>query len=56
MLKQGYEPSEKLKQEIIDLVKLKLAAYAYPKEIEFINEIPKIESGRIKRTDLKRKL
>lgn len=56
VLKPGYEPNEKLKQEIIDLVKLRLAAYAYPKEIEFVNEIPKTESGKIKRAELKRKL
>jgi len=56
VLKPGYEPNEKLKQEIIDLVKLRLAAYAYPKEIEFVNEIPKTESGKIKRAKLKRKL
>ncbi|WP_016731892.1 AMP-binding protein [Saccharolobus islandicus] len=56
VLKPSYEPNEKLKQEIIDLVKLRLAAYAYPKEIEFVNEIPKTESGKIKRVELKRKL
>jgi len=56
VLKPGYEPNEKLKQEIIDLVKLRLATYAYPKEIEFVNEIPKTESGKIKRAELKRKL
>ncbi|BDB98381.1 AMP-binding protein [Saccharolobus caldissimus] len=56
VLKPGYEPSDKLKQEIVDLVKLRLAAYAYPKEIEFVNEIPKTESGKIKRAELKRKI
>ncbi|WP_338602664.1 AMP-binding protein [Sulfolobus tengchongensis] len=56
VLKQGYEPSEKLKQEIIDLVKTRLATYAYPKEIEFVKEIPKTESGKIRRAELKKKI
>lgn len=54
VLKKGYEPSEKLKQEIIELVKTRLAMYAYPREIEFVNEIPKTESGKIKRAELKK--
>ncbi|QGA53978.1 AMP-binding protein [Sulfolobus sp. E5-1-F] len=56
VLKQGYEPSEKLKEEIVSLVKNRLAAYAYPREIEFVNEIPKTESGKIKRAELKKRV
>jgi acetyl-CoA synthetase len=54
VLKPGQEPSEKLKQEIMELVKSRVAAYAYPREIEFVSEIPKTESGKVKRMELKR--
>ena len=55
VLKKGYEPSDRLKSEIQQLVKDKLAKYAYPREIEFINELPKTVTGKIKRFELRRR-
>jgi acetyl-CoA synthetase len=34
-------------------VKLRLAAHEYPREIEFVNELPMTATGKIKRKDLK---
>ncbi len=53
VLKPGYEPSEALKDEIQHSVRKRLAEYAYPRIIEFINELPKTDTGKIKRRELK---
>jgi len=53
-LKAGYEPSDKLKQEIQTFVRGRLAAHAYPREIEFLADgLPKTRSGKIMRRLLK---
>ena len=52
-LKAGYEPSEALKQEIKDFVRSRLAAHAYPREIDFLPGLPKTRSGKIMRRLLK---
>lgn len=52
-LRQGYEPSEELKEEIRQFVKEGLAAHAAPREIEFKDKLPKTRSGKIMRRVLK---
>ncbi|NQU79053.1 acetate--CoA ligase [Candidatus Woesearchaeota archaeon] len=52
-LKKGHEPSDELKQEIKTFIKGKLAGHAYPKEIEFRDNLPKTRSGKIMRRVLK---
>lgn len=52
-LKAGYTPSEALKQEIQQFVRNLLAAHAYPREIEFVDSLPKTRSGKIMRRLLK---
>jgi acetyl-CoA synthetase len=52
-LKHGYEPSDELKEEIRNFVKLGLAAHAAPREIEFKDKLPKTRSGKIMRRVLK---
>jgi acyl-coenzyme A synthetase/AMP-(fatty) acid ligase len=49
----GFEASDELMKEIQDFVKTKTAPYKYPREIEFIQEIPKTVSGKIKRNVLR---
>ncbi len=53
VLKEGYEPSEKLAREIQEYVKGVTAPYKYPRKIEFVTELPKTISGKIKRKDLR---
>jgi acyl-coenzyme A synthetase/AMP-(fatty) acid ligase len=53
VLAPGYKPSDKLAQEIQEFVKLRTAPYKYPREIEFIDELPKTVSGKIKRAVLR---
>lgn len=52
-LREGFEPSEELKQEIAQFVKVGLAAHAAPREIEFKDKLPKTRSGKIMRRVLK---
>lgn len=55
VLKQGVEPGDALKEEIATFVKGRLAGHAYPREIEFIDKLPKTRSGKIMRRVLKAK-
>ncbi len=52
-LKDGFTPSESLKDEIKLFVRERLAAHAYPREIEFLSSLPKTRSGKIMRRLLK---
>ncbi|WP_019533606.1 acetate--CoA ligase [Paenibacillus ginsengihumi] len=52
-LREGYEPSEALKEEIAKFVKVGLSAHAAPREIEFRDKLPKTRSGKIMRRVLK---
>ncbi|MDP2644505.1 MAG: AMP-binding protein [Desulfobacterales bacterium] len=52
-LNEGYAPSDQLAKSIQDFVKAKLSKHEYPKEIEFIDELPKTPDGKIKRKVLK---
>lgn len=54
-LKPGFKPSKKLKEEIADFVKKHLAGHAYPREIEFVESLPKTRSGKIVRRLLRAK-
>ena len=54
ILASGYEPSKELIKDIQDFVKKKTAPYKYPREIEFVKELPKTISGKIKRVVLRR--
>jgi len=52
-LKPGYKKTDQLKNKIAMFVKKHLAGYAYPREIEFIDKLPKTRSGKIMRRYLK---
>ncbi|MDO8583368.1 MAG: acetate--CoA ligase [bacterium] len=55
VLKAGVKPTEELKEKLKDYVKKHLAGHAYPREIEFIDKLPKTRSGKIMRRVLKAK-
>ncbi|WP_414050385.1 acetate--CoA ligase [Macrococcus animalis] len=52
-LREGYQESDELKEEIRVFVKEGLAAHAAPREIEFKDKLPKTRSGKIMRRVLK---
>ncbi|NTV90865.1 MAG: AMP-binding protein, partial [Clostridiales bacterium] len=54
VLARGYVASEALKKEIQDYVKKVTAPYKYPRILEFVDELPKTISGKIKRAQIRR--
>lgn len=55
ILANGYTPSEELVKELQGHVKSVTAPYKYPRAIEFVYDLPKTTSGKIKRAELKRR-
>lgn len=53
VLRAGYEPAEHLKRELQAHCKRVTAPYKYPRQIEFIDELPKTISGKIRRVELR---
>jgi acyl-coenzyme A synthetase/AMP-(fatty) acid ligase len=53
VLAKGHTPSESLKHELQEHVKHTTAPYKYPREIEFVDELPKTVSGKIRRVELR---
>jgi benzoate-CoA ligase family protein len=49
ILNKGYEPGEELLKDIQKFMKENAAPYKYPREIDFVKELPKTQSGKIKR-------
>jgi len=52
-LKDGYKPSEELRRDIRRFARRKLHALSSPRQIEFIESLPKTRSGKIMRRLLK---
>ncbi|WP_409197638.1 AMP-binding protein [Methanobrevibacter acididurans] len=53
VLTRGYTPSDELAKEIQNHVKKVTAPYKYPRVIEFVDELPKTISGKIKRNTIR---
>ncbi len=53
LLKPGYEPSDKLAQEILDFGRQTLAAYKVPRGLDFVTELPRSEAGKIQRNKVR---
>ena len=55
VLHDNYEPTEKLARDLQDFVKRSTAPYKYPRLIEFVPDLPKTISGKIKRAELRKR-
>ncbi|TDI61734.1 MAG: hypothetical protein E2O91_03160, partial [Alphaproteobacteria bacterium] len=53
VLNEGTNPGPKMVQELQDYVKATIAPYKYPRAIEFLNKLPKTETGKIQRFKLR---
>jgi acyl-coenzyme A synthetase/AMP-(fatty) acid ligase len=53
VLAPGFDASEALAFEIQEYVKQNTAPYKYPRQVEFIDELPKTVSGKVRRTELR---
>jgi len=55
VLAPGFSASNELRSEIRDAVRTRLAAYEYPREIEFIKQLPLTTTGKVRRVELRRR-
>jgi acetyl-CoA synthetase len=55
ILAAGFTASDELTKELQDHVKAETAPYKYPRAIEYVTELPKTTSGKIKRAELKKR-
>jgi len=53
VLADGYEPSDELGAEISAFVRTRLSQYAYPRRVEFVPDLPKTLTGKIRRIELR---
>lgn len=53
VLADGYAPSDELAAEIKGFVRERLSAYAYPRLVEFVPDLPKTLTGKIRRIELR---
>lgn len=53
VLAKGYKPSDELAKELQEHVKRVTAPYKYPRIIDFVEELPKTISGKIRRVELR---
>jgi acetyl-CoA synthetase len=49
----GVEPCDELAKELQAHTRERIGAYAYPREIEFVDDLPKTLTGKIRRVDLR---
>ena len=54
VLKPEVVPGPDIEEEIKQFVKVRLAAHEYPREIEFVSELPMTATGKIMRKELKK--
>ncbi len=55
VLAPGHRPSDALVTELQDHVRRVTAPYKYPREVEFVDDLPKTISGKIRRTELRQR-
>ena len=50
---EGHEPSDEVARDIQAFVRGRLSAYAYPRKVEFVADLPKTLTGKIRRIELR---
>ena len=53
VLRAGFEPDDATAKTLQDFTKNEIAPYKYPREIEFVSELPKTETGKLQRFHLR---
>ena len=54
VLKPGFEPGDALVAELQAFVKANIAPYKYPRAIEFVDALPRTETGKLQRFALRK--
>ena len=55
VLAKGVEVSDKLRKETMKYLKNNLASYKRPKYVDFVKDLPKTSSGKVRRAEIKSK-
>jgi len=55
VLKDGYRPGPELVKELQEHVKAELAPYKYPRAVEFVDSLPRTETGKLQRFALRQR-
>jgi acyl-coenzyme A synthetase/AMP-(fatty) acid ligase len=53
VLRHGFEATDALVKELQDHVKKELAPYKYPRQVAFVPALPRTETGKIRRVELR---
>ena len=53
VLKEGFSADELLAKELQDFVKKTIAPFKYPRALDFVDSLPKTETGKIQRFKLR---
>jgi acyl-coenzyme A synthetase/AMP-(fatty) acid ligase len=53
VLRDGHAPSDSLARELQEHVKEQTAPYKYPRRVDFVDELPKTASGKVRRAALR---
>ena len=53
VLRDGERPSDDLRRVLQEHVKAQTAPYKYPRIVDFVDELPKTASGKVKRAELR---
>src|SRR5919201_2108306 len=54
-LAEGYAASDELARELQEHARSRIGAYAYPRELEFVDDLPKTLTGKIRRIELRQR-
>lgn len=53
VVKPGFEANEALARELQDYVKAQIAPYKYPRSVQFLDKLPRTETGKLQRFKLR---
>ena len=53
VLNKSFDAGAELTEELQSHVREQLAPYKYPREVEFVSELPRTQTGKIRRVELR---
>jgi acetyl-CoA synthetase len=53
VLAEGYDPTEETRESLRQHVRDRLAKYEYPRDVEFVDDLPKTATGKVRRASLR---
>jgi long-chain acyl-CoA synthetase len=53
LLKDGFQPSDALAQEILAFARANLPAFKVPRSVDFVADLPRSEAGKIQRNKVR---